>query len=449
MNRSSLRGVSTAELAGFKADYDADALRQAMSSALYQTDLDKLLCAPEAARDLSFKFSIDIKTMKATNQKSSGRCWLFAATNTLREHMAKQLNLEQFELSQSYLAFWDKFERCNYFFEVILETAGLPLTDRTVNYILEDGGVSDGGQWDMFAALVRKYGVVPKDAMPETYQSSHTKGMNSVLRRFLRKSALELRDMANSWATSGAIHQKKQTLLGKCWSFLASCYGKPPETFRFEYVNKDKVYHCDGELTPQAFRDKYLGDFLDDCVSLINAPTEDKPFDTLYTVKYLGNVAEDKGLRHLNLTMEELKAAVLRQLQAGEIVWFGSDCGKYGDRESGLWDDRAFQVELITGLDEGMDKRDMLDSCESRMNHAMCLTGVNIGPDGKPDRWKIENSWGTDRVYDGYFMASDSWFDRFVYQAVVHKKYLGEKAAIFDTQPVVLEPWDPIGSLAE
>lgn len=147
--------------------------------------------------------------------------------------------------------------------------------------------------------------------------------------------------------------------------------------------------------------------------------------------------------------MEELKAAVLRQLQAGEIVWFGSDCGKYGDRENGIWDDSSFRVPLITGLDEDMDKRDMLDSCESRMNHAMCLTGVNIGPDGKPNRWKIENSWGTDRVYDGYFMASDSWFDRFVYQAVVHKKYLGEKAALFDTQPVVLEPWDPIGSLAD
>ena len=147
--------------------------------------------------------------------------------------------------------------------------------------------------------------------------------------------------------------------------------------------------------------------------------------------------------------MEELKAAVLRQLQAGEIVWFGSDCGKYGDREAGIWDDQTFRVELITGLDEDMSKKDMLDSCESRMNHAMCLTGVNIGEDGKPNRWKIENSWGTDRLYDGYFMASDSWFDRFVYQAVVHKKYLGEKAAIFDTEPIVLEPWDPIGSLAD
>jgi len=448
MDRSGLKGVSGAELERFKTGYGADALRQAMTSALYQTDLDKLLCAPAKARDMDFKFSVDIKTMKATNQQSSGRCWLFAATNVLREHMAKQLGLEEFELSQSYLAFWDKFERCNYFFEAVLETANLPLTDRTVNYILSDGGVSDGGQWDMFAALVRKYGVVPKDEMPETYQSSHTKAMNDVLRRFLHKYALVLRKMVQEGADAETLEAKKQEQLSKCWSFLASCYGAPPESFDFEYVDKGGAYHRDSGLTPASFRDKYLGGLIDDCVSLINAPTGDKPFDRLYTVKYLGNVAEDKGVRHLNLTMEELKAAVLRQLQAGEIVWFGSDCRKYSDREGGIWDDGSFQVELITGLDEDMDKRDMLDSCESRMNHAMCLTGVNIGADGKPNRWKIENSWGSDKKNGGYFVASDSWFDRFVYQAVVHKKYLGEKAAIFDQEPIVLEPWDPIGSLA-
>lgn len=449
MDGSGLKGVSEAELAGFKAGYRADALRQAMTSALYQTELDKLLCAPASARDLAFHFSVDIKTMKATNQKSSGRCWLFAAANVLREHVGKKLNLEQFELSQSYLAFWDKFERCNYFFEAVLETAGLPLTDRTVNYILSDGGVSDGGQWDMFASLVRKYGVVPKDAMPETHQSGHTRGMNGVLRRFLHKYALVLRSMAAEGATEEALQAKKREQLAKCWSFLASCYGEPPAAFDFEYVDKDGGFHRESGLTPAAFRDKYLDGLIDDCVSLINAPTGDKPYDRLYTVKYLGNVAEDKGVRHLNLPMEELKAAVLRQLQAGEIVWFGSDCGKYGDREGGIWDDRSFQVELVTGLDEDMDKRDMLDSCESRMNHAMCLTGVNIGEDGRPNRWKIENSWGTDRIYDGYFMASDSWFDRFVYQAVVHKKYLGEKAALFETEPIALAPWDPIGSLAD
>ena len=423
-------------------------MRQAMTRVLYTTDISKVICRPDDARKMVFKFSTDIKTMKSTNQKSSGRCWLFAATNVLREHIAKELNLEDFELSQSYMAFWDKFERCNYFFEAILETAGLPLNDRTVNFLLQ-GGLSDGGQWDMFTSLVRKYGVVPKDAMPETFQTSNTRGSNQYISKFMRKNALSLRKMAAGGASREALEAEKKALLAKCFSFLSSCYGEPPETFDFEYVDKDKNFHRESGMTPLSFRDKYLDGVWDDYVSLIHAPTADKPFDRLYTIKYLGNVAEDKGIRHVNLTMEELKAAVLRQLQDGEVVWFGSDCGKFGDRDSRFWDDQSFDSLPATGLDVAMTKEEMLDCCDSAMNHAMCFTGVNIGEDGKPNRWKIENSWGSEGLNEGYYMASDSWFDLLVYQAVVHKKYLGGKAAILDTDPIVLDPWDPIGSLAD
>ena len=440
--------ITPADLAGFREGYRADPMRQAMTRVLYTTDISKVICRPDDARKMVFKFSTDIKTMKSTNQKSSGRCWLFAATNVLREHIAKELNLEDFELSQSYMAFWDKFERCNYFFEAILETAGLPLNDRTVNFLLQ-GGLSDGGQWDMFTSLVRKYGVVPKDAMPETFQTSNTRGSNQYISKFMRKNALSLRKMAAGGASREALEAEKKALLAKCFSFLSSCYGEPPETFDFEYVDKDKNFHRESGMPPLSFRDKYLDGVWDDYVSLIHAPTADKPFDRLYTIKYLGNVAEDKGIRHVNLTMEELKAAVLRQLQDGEVVWFGSDCGKFGDRDSRFWDDQSFDSLPATGLDVAMTKEEMLDCCDSAMNHAMCFTGVNIGEDGKPNRWKIENSWGSEGLNEGYYMASDSWFDLLVYQAVVHKKYLGDKAAILDTDPIVLDPWDPIGSLAD
>ena len=440
--------ITPADLAGFREGYRADPMRQAMTRVLYTTDISKVICRPDDARKMVFKFSTDIKTMKSTNQKSSGRCWLFAATNVLREHIAKELNLEDFELSQSYMAFWDKFERCNYFFEAILETAGLPLNDRTVNFLLQ-GGLSDGGQWDMFTSLVRKYGVVPKDAMPETFQTSNTRGSNQYISKFMRKNALSLRKMAAGGASREALEAEKKALLAKCFSFLSSCYGEPPETFDFEYVDKDKNFHRESGMTPLSFRDKYLDGVWDDYVSLIHAPTADKPFDRLYTIKYLGNVAEDKGIRHVNLTMEELKAAVLRQLQDGEVVWFGSDCGKFGDRDSRFWDDQSFDSLPATGLDVAMTKEEMLDCCDSAMNHAMCFTGVNIGEDGKPNRWKIENSWGSEGLNEGYYMASDSWFDLLVYQAVVHKKYLGDKAAILDTDPIVLDPWVPIGCLAD
>ena len=380
--------ITPADLAGFREGYRADPMRQAMTRVLYTTDISKVICRPDDARKMVFKFSTDIKTMKSTNQKSSGRCWLFAATNVLREHIAKELNLEDFELSQSYMAFWDKFERCNYFFEAILETAGLPLNDRTVNFLLQ-GGLSDGGQWDMFTSLVRKYGVVPKDAMPETFQTSNTRGSNQYISKFMRKNALSLRKMAAGGASREALEAEKKALLAKCFSFLSSCYGEPPETFDFEYVDKDKNFHRESGMTPLSFRDKYFDGVWDDYVSLIHAPTADKPFDRLYTIKYLGNVAEDKGIRHVNLTMEELKAAVLRQLQDGEVVWFGSDCGKFGDRDSRFWDDQSFDSLPATGLDVAMTKEEMLDCCDSAMNHAMCFTGVNIGEDGKPNRWKI------------------------------------------------------------
>ena len=238
-------------------------------------------------------------------------------------------------------------------------------------------------------------------------------------------------------------------MLEKAYKFLVSCYGPAPESFDFEYVDKDRKYHIETGLTPVSFRDKYVGNRLNDYVSIINAPTADKPFGRTYTVEYLGNVIGGNIIRHLNLDMAEFKKAILDQLSDGEIVWFGCDCGKYGERERKIWDDRSFDFELLSGLDLDMPKDVMLDYQFSRMNHAMVLTGVNIAPDGKPDRWKIENSWGSDGANGGYYIASDTWFDKFMYQAVVNKKYLAKYENAIETEPVRLKPWDPMGSLAD
>ncbi|MCD7957160.1 MAG: C1 family peptidase [Lachnospiraceae bacterium] len=441
--------ITEQEIESFRSEFRANAVAQAMMCAMRKTEINDLLCTPVKMRNQVFQFSNEIKTMKATAQKSTGRCWLFAGMNVMREHLGKQLDIAELELSQSYMAFWDKFERCNYFLEIIIETAHLPLDDRALNYVLKDGGVPDGGQWDMISGLIRKHGLVPKDIMPETAQSSNTRNLNHIISSYLRKNALVLRDMVAEGRGMEEIRARKKEILSSCWSFLASAYSEPPETFDFEYTDKNGAYHRVGNLTPITFRNRYFGGFWDDFVSLINAPTPDKPFDRTYTVKYLGNIAEDPGVLYLNLTMEELKQAVVRQLQDGEIVWFGSDCGKYASRDECFWNDEAFQTTLLTGLDGQMEKGDMLQVCDGRMNHAMCITGVNIGDDGKPNRWKIENSWGSEGLHDGYFVATDSWFDKYVFQAAVHKKYLGEKAALLSMETIVLEPWDPMGSLAD
>ena len=431
----------------WSADYQKDEVRQVATMALSAGELYEACRRKNAQNRMRQKFSVQIETLPVTNQKKSGRCWLFAATNVIREKIARDLNLANFELSQSYLAFWDKFERCNYFLESIIATADLPADDRTVSFILATG-VHDGGQWDMFANIVRKYGLVPKDVFDETAQSENTRDMNSLLNRALKVGAVRLRGMIRDGKTPDQVKAAKEEILGKIYGFLCSCYGEPPKTFDFQYVDRDKKYHEDRNLTPESFCRKYAGDLLDRMVSVIHAPTKDKPFHRTYTIRFLGNVADGRPVKHLNLEMQEFKAAIIAQLQAGKVVWFGSDVGKYGDRSLGIWDDQMFGDEMLSGLDLKISKEDALDYGFSAMNHAMVLTGVQI-EDGKPVRWRIENSWGDENGEKGYYICSDSWFDEYVFQAAVEKEYLGDLAALAEQEPAVLEPWDPMGTLAD
>ena len=261
-----MKPVTSSLLQSFGADYEASAERRIATLALSKSELNSVAFCSKGAGAMRQKFSVEVPTLEVTNQKASGRCWLFAATNVLRERIAQTRNLENFELSQSYLAFWDKFERCNYFLESILETADLPTTDRTVMHILSTG-VHDGGQWDMFANIVRKYGVVPKDVYDETYQSSNTRNMNAQLNRALKVAAAKLRKMTAEKADEAAIQAEKNKALDAIYGFLCSCYGEPPKAFDFEFVDKDKVYHIEKDLTPLTFAERYVGDLLDQIVS--------------------------------------------------------------------------------------------------------------------------------------------------------------------------------------
>lgn len=434
--------------------YENDSVRRALTGVFSKTNMNDMAFSTKKAKANQFMFSCDIKTMGATNQMSSGRCWLFAATNVLREIIAKKLNMENFELSQSFLAFFDKFERINYYIASIVDTAGEPHSSRLVDYIVQTG-VHDGGQWDMFVNIVKKYGVIPKACYPETFQSSNTGNLNRHINNYLRAKTPELRRLAVTGETD-KLNALRAEMLEKTFSFMCACYDVPPEDFDFEYKDKDGNVKVLRGYTPHKFYEEFVGDYLDNYVSIIHAPTEDKPFGRTYTVKYLGNVIGGNEVCYLNLDIEELKALVVKQLTdgedgKGEIVWFGSDCGKYNDGAKACWDIDQYDETALTGLDVKMSKEDMLNYHVSQMNHAMCITGVNIDyQTGKPNRWKIENSWGTGGANSGYHMASDAWFDNYVYQAVVNKKYLTpEQLAALDGEKTVLEPWDPMGSLAD
>ena len=271
-----MKPITENQLSAWNESFVQDQRYQLAALALSKANMADVAFVSSAASQLRQKFSVDIKTMEVANQKSSGRCWIFAATNVLRERIAQRCNLEKFELSQSYLAFYDKFERANYFLESILETADLPTNDRTVAHILTTG-VHDGGQWDMFANIVRKYGVVPKDAYDETFQSSNTTMVNRILNQNLKACAIRLRKMVAEKASEDAIQAEKNAMLAKVYQYLASCYGEPPKAFDFEYVDKDKQYHLETGYTPLTFAEKYVGDLLDNVVSVIHAPTADKP----------------------------------------------------------------------------------------------------------------------------------------------------------------------------
>ncbi|MBR3311289.1 MAG: C1 family peptidase [Solobacterium sp.] len=442
------KDISPVQLEQMRNDYLENEKARIVRNALTKNDIGTISCDFVAARANPYIFSIDIETMPVTNQKASGRCWIFSALNVLREIIAKKYQIKEFELSQNYVAFYDKLEKVNFYLEAVLQESKVAsMHDETIRFLMETA-VGDGGQWDMFVSLVKKYGICPKAAMPETYQSSHTRGMNALINQRLHRFTAEVFKLKDS-GTDEELGKLKEECLKECYGLICSCFGMPPESFAFEYRDKDGKYHCEQNVRPQDFYEKYLGTDMDEYVGIINGPTADKPFWQMYTVKYLGNVIGGNPVSFLNLPMDRFKELILDQLKAGELVWFGCDCGKDGDRKTGLWDDRQFRYEETFDMNLDMSKEDMLDTRHSAMNHAMVLTGVNLEND-RPTRWKIENSWGEEPGNKGYFICSDTWFDRYVYEAVVHRKYLSEKElAILQETPHMLEPWDPFGSLAD
>ena len=399
-------------------------------------------------REIPHEFSISLEQGAVTNQKRSGRCWMFAALNCMRFQVIKKQNLEDFELSQSYPLFYDKLEKANYFLESILDTLDEPTDGRLIAHLLA-APLNDGGQWDMLCSIVEKYGLVPKTAMPESVSSSATQEMVSYMTEKLREYACVLRKGYKAGKSMEQLKKEKEAMMETVYRMLCISLGKPPKTFTFEYRDKDGNFHREANLTPKAFYEKYVGLRLDDYVSVINAPTEDKPFYRSYTVQYLGNVKEGRPVKYVNLPIEEMKQAAIAQLKDGEPVWFGCDVGKRSFRDGGLMDTGIYDVETLFDTDFPMTKAERLEYGQSLMTHAMVFQGVNLDENGKPDRWRVENSWGEEAGKKGYFVMSDRWFDEYNYQVVVNKKYLSSKALeAYEKEPVRLNPWDPMGSLA-
>ncbi len=424
---------------------------QIIANAVMKNGINDSALNNQSIKKMHYDFSEEIDVGKVTNQQKSGRCWMFAALNNIRYSISKDLNIKEheFELSQAYTMFWDKLEKANYFLENIISTVELELDSRRVMWLLNEP-TNDGGQWDMFTALIEKYGIVPKYVMPETYSSSNSRHLNKILNLKLRDLAKRLRQDYKLGADRESLREEKEIMLAEIYSILAYFLGEPPKKFDFEYKDKDGEFYRDRGLTPEEFYNKYSKVKMTDYVSIINAPTSDKEFDQCYTVEFLGNVKEGQQIHYLNLPIEKLIDYSKAQLKDGEPVWFGCDVGQWSDRDLGIMDTELFNYEELLNTKFSLDKGQRLQYGESILTHAMVFTGVNLDEQEEAQRWKVQNSWGEKVGEDGFFIMSNDWFKEFNYEVVIHKKYLTETdLKSYQKEPVVLKPWDPMGSLAK
>ena len=434
-------------LADFQQSYEADPAHQLMQNVVTQHDVNVVALNRTIVTDAVNSFSTVLDDWGVTNQARSGRCWMFAGLNLFRAETRNLLNVREFEFSQSYVMFWDKMERANYILEAVIETADRPVDDRVVAWLLQQP-LGDGGQWDMFVSLVRKHGVVPKSVMPETESSGNSMRMNSGLNYQVRQGARDIRRIYADEGGTDAMREAKQAALKAIYRILCIHLGNPPDSFDWQWKDKDGDFHRDGATTPLEFAEKYIATPMEDYVCLVHDPRRANPPGRTYTVQYLGNVVDGSRIKYLNVDIELMKDIAMRMLQDGTPVWMGCDTGKQMHRDKGLWDAELFNYGSVYNAEFSMDKEERLEYHQTAMTHAMLFTGVDV-VDGSPRRWRVENSWD-DKVGDkGFFLMNDSWFAEYMFEIAAPISYLPEDLQkALDLEPVVLPPWDPMGSLA-
>ncbi len=440
-------GLSFEQLESMQKLFESDTHNKLMQNAVTVTEVDKLALNRPVVTSMENSFSHKLDDWPATNQRKSGRCWLFAGLNFLRVGAMKKMNIEEFEFSQSYIFFWDKIERSNYFLESIIDTAGRPDGDRVVDFLL-DNCLGDGGQWNMFVSIVKKYGLVPKSVYPESESSSNSRFMNGMLKRKLCEGAKRLRDMYNNGEERSELREAKKQILNEVYRILSIHMGTPPGSFEWQWRDKDDKFHRVGKMKPQEFVKKYVTVNIDDYICLVHDPRPTNFFNRTYTVAYLGNVISGEPVLYLNVDIDVIKELTMRTIMSGEPVWFGCDVGKQMDRQLGLWDKSLFDYDGIYSTKFALEKADRLIYHQSRMTHAMLFTGVDV-VDGRARRWRVENSWGDENGKEGFFIMNDSWFDEYVFEVAIRKSELpGKLREAAELEPIVLPPWDPMGSLA-
>ena len=437
------RTVSSEMLNDFSQSFHSDKKAVALQNAISSNDIKKLAINRGNLGMIDTHFEYKVKTHGITNQKSSGRCWLFTGLNVLRPIAAKNIGVSEFKFSQSYLFFYDQLEKANLFLEGIIDTRAQPMDDKRVEWLFKNP-IGDGGQWTGLVDLATKYGVVPEEVMPESYNADNTRMMSTLLSRNLKANAIKIRAMAADGKSEELIRKEKKQMLADVYRVLALTLGEPPTTFKWRYKDKDGKLTDYVDYTPKSFYDKWISLKLTDYVMFMNDPT--RPYYKLYEIDYDRHMIEGGNWKYINLPADEIKEYAKKSIIGDEAMYFSCDVGKQMDISRGYLDINNYDYSGLFSVNFEMNKTQRIQTFTSGSTHGMTLVGVDLDNSQKPTKWLLENSWGM-KGYKGHLIMTDDWFTEYMFRLVVNKKYISEKTLkILDSEPVYLPPWDPMFS---
>ncbi len=436
-------GISEAMLERIRSGYAATPEQKAVKNALASNSIAALAVNSENLAMCDTHFSHRVTTRGITNQKSSGRCWLFTGLNVLRAKMIREYDLPEFEFSQNYCSFYDLSEKSNLFLQAVIDTRDAGLDDRKVDWLMKNP-IGDGGQFTGVSNLIMKYGVVPKSAMPETYQSDNTSGMTSILKQKLREYALELRAMQPA-----KIQERKTEMLTEIYRILVECLGVPPTEFEWTYYDKSGNEVTRRTYTPKSFYDEFIGEDLErNYVMIMNDPSRE--YGKVYEIEYDRHVYDGENWLYVNLPIERIKEIAIASIKDNTAMYFSCDVGKFMDRAKGTLDLKNFDYESLFATSFPMDKRERIQTFASGSSHAMTLIAVDLNEAEDPVKWMVENSWGASSGYQGCLIMTDEWFDEYMFRLVAERKYVPEDVLkMLDQKPTLLPAWDPMFSPEE
>lgn len=431
-------GISEDLLCRLRDAYQGTSADKAVKNALSSNSIAALAINGENLSMMDTHFSHRVKTRGITDQKSSGRCWLFTGLNVLRAKMIDKYNLPGFEFSHNYNSFYDQLEKSNLFLQAIIDTRNLPLDDRKVEWLLKNP-IGDGGQFTGVSNLLMKYGVVPKEVMPETYQSNNTNQMGMILRWKLSEFALQLRAMKPAEATKA-----KEAMLADIYTILVKCLGEPPTEFVWTRYDKEGKAVNTKKYTPKSFYQEFIGEDLEkNYIMVMNDPSRE--YGKVYEIEYDRHVYDGENWLYINLPIERVKELAIASIKDNTAMYFSCDVGKFMDRKKGTLDVKNMDYASLFRTEFPMDKKQRIQTYSSGSSHAMTLIAVDLDEAGQPKKWMVENSWGASSGYQGNLIMTDEWFNEYMFRVVIEKKYVpADIMKMLEQKPIMLPSWDPM-----